>query len=134
MTFSKYLLIHQLKNKYVQVIPKITVEGKNLNELSAGQKGTFYLCLKLATQLFSGPIIFDQPEDDLDNDFITNQLIDLFKDIKKYRQVIIVSHNANLVVNADSEQVIIANNNQENLSYSSGSLKMYRLILRSAEF
>jgi hypothetical protein len=112
-----------IKNKYIQVIPKITVEGKNLNELSAGQKGTFYLCLKLATQLFSGPIIFDQPEDDLDNDFITNHLIDLFKDIKKYRQVIIVSHNANLVVNADSEQVIIANNNQESLSYSSGSLE-----------
>jgi ABC-type lipoprotein export system ATPase subunit len=112
-----------IKNRYVQVVANITVDGKNLNELSAGQKGTVYLCLKLATQLFSGPIIFDQPEDDLDNDFITNQLIDLFKEIKKYRQVIIVSHNANLVVNADSEQVIIANNTDEKLSYESGSLE-----------
>lgn len=111
------------KNKYTYVIPYITVEGKNLNELSAGQKGTVYLCLKLATQLFSGPIVFDQPEDDLDNDFITNQLIELFKEIKKYRQVIIVSHNANLVVNADSEQVIIAKNNSEKLSYESGALE-----------
>lgn len=112
-----------IKNKYVQVVANITVDGKNLNELSAGQKGTVYLCLKLATQLFSGPIVFDQPEDDLDNDFITNQLIELFKEIKKYRQVIIVSHNANLVVNADSEQVIIANNVNEKLSYDSGSLE-----------
>jgi ABC-type lipoprotein export system ATPase subunit len=112
-----------IKDKYVQVVANITVDGKNLNELSAGQKGTVYLCLKLATQLFSGPIVFDQPEDDLDNDFITNQLIDLFKEIKKYRQVIIVSHNANLVVNADSEQVIIANNTNEKLSYDSGSLE-----------
>lgn len=112
-----------IKNKYVHVVANITVDGKNLNELSAGQKGTVYLCLKLATQLFSGPIVFDQPEDDLDNDFITTQLIDLFKEIKKYRQVIIVSHNANLVVNADSEQVIIANNTTEKLSYESGSLE-----------
>lgn len=111
------------KNKYIYVIPFITVGGKNLNELSAGQKGTVYLCLKLATQLFSGPIVFDQPEDDLDNDFITNQLIELFKEIKKYRQVIIVSHNANLVVNADSEQVIIAKNSSEKLSYESGALE-----------
>ena len=112
-----------IKNKYIQVIAEITVDGKNINELSAGQKGTVYLCLKLATQLFSGPIIFDQPEDDLDNDFITNHLIDLFKEIKKFRQVIIVSHNANLVVNSDSEQVIIAKNTSEKLSYSSGSLE-----------
>jgi hypothetical protein len=112
-----------IKNRYVQVVANITVNGKSLNELSAGQKGTVYLCLKLATQLFSGPIVFDQPEDDLDNDFITNQLIDLFKEIKKYRQVIIVSHNANLVVNADSEQIIIANNIDEKLSYESGSLE-----------
>jgi hypothetical protein len=112
-----------IRNKYVHVVANITVEGKNLNELSAGQKGTVYLCLKLATQLFSGPIIFDQPEDDLDNEFITNQLIELFKEIKKYRQVIIVSHNANLVVNADSEQVIIAKNNSERLSYLTGSLE-----------
>jgi len=112
-----------IKNRYVQVVANITVDGKNLNELSAGQKGTVYLCLKLATQLFTGPIVFDQPEDDLDNDFITNQLIDLFKEIKKYRQVIIVSHNANLVVNADSEQIIIANNTDEKLSYESGSLE-----------
>lgn len=112
-----------IRNRYVNVVANITVGGKNLNELSAGQKGTVYLCLKLATQLFSGPIIFDQPEDDLDNEFITNQLIELFKEIKKYRQVIIVSHNANLVVNADSEQVIIAKNSSEQPSYLTGSLE-----------
>lgn len=112
-----------IRNKYMRVFAQITVDGKLLDELSAGQKGTVYLCLKLATQLFSGPIIFDQPEDDLDNEFITNELISLFKEIKKFRQVIIVSHNANLVVNADSEQVIIADNQGENLSYTSGSLE-----------
>lgn len=113
----------EIKNKYVYVIPDITIAGKSINDLSAGQKGTVYLCLKLATQLFSGPIVFDQPEDDLDNDFITNHLIELFKKIKEYRQVIIVSHNANLVVNSDSEQVIIAVNDDECLSYNVGALE-----------
>lgn len=111
------------RNNFIHVFPNITVGNRKLIDLSAGQKGTVYLCLKLATQLFSGPIIFDQPEDDLDNEFITNQLTDLFKEIKKYRQVIIVSHNANLVVNADSEQVVIAKNDCEELQYVSGALE-----------
>jgi DNA repair ATPase RecN len=45
------------------------------------------------------------------------------KKIKKYRQVIIVTHNANLVVNADAEQVIVAKNNDEILQYESGSIE-----------
>jgi predicted ATPase len=77
----------------------------------------------LATEAFSKPIIFDQPEDDLDNEFIISNLISLFKELKLYRQVIIVTHNANLVVNADAEQVIVASNNDGNLSYVSGSLE-----------
>lgn len=79
--------------------------------------------LKLASNLLSQTIIYDQPEDDLDNDFIISELVDIFKEIKKYRQVIIVSHNANLVVNADSEQIIVAKNENGVLSYYSGSLE-----------
>ena len=51
------------------------------------------------------------------------ELVPLFRDIKKYRQVIIATHNANLVVNADSEQVIVANNEGEILSYMTGSIE-----------
>ncbi|MDY3548935.1 hypothetical protein PG291_10005 [Riemerella anatipestifer] len=88
-----------------------------------GQKGTMYLKMKLATEAFSKPIIFDQPEDDLDNEFIINNLIGLFKELKKYRQIIIITHNANLVVNADAEQIIVAKNDNDKLSYISGSLE-----------
>lgn len=98
-------------------------QGKDLNKISVGQKGTVYLKMMLATEAFSKPIIFDQPEDDLDNEFIMSNLIDLFKDLKKYRQVIIVTHNANLVINADAEQIIIANNDKGKLKYISGSLE-----------
>lgn len=82
-----------------------------------------YVCLKLATDSFLKPFIFDQPEDDLDNNFIMNELVPLFRKIKKYRQVIIVNHNANLVVNADAELVIVAENNDENISCKSGSIE-----------
>jgi len=111
------------RSEYLRTVPNITYDGKGLDRLSVGQRGTVYLCLKLATDAFSKPIIFDQPEDDLDNEFIMNELIDIFKELKKYRQIVIISHNANLVVNADAEQVIIANNKEEKLSYKSGAIE-----------
>jgi len=113
----------RIRSSYLYVQPKITFDAKPLEKISVGQRGTIYLCLKLATNIFSQTIIFDQPEDDLDNDFIFKDLIEIFKEIKKYRQVVIVTHNANLVVNADAEQVIVATNTNEKLSYSSGSLE-----------
>ena len=101
----------------------ITSKNKNITKLSHGQRGTIYLQLKLAANIFSETIIYDQPEDDLDNEFIMSDLVSIFKKIKKYRQIIIVSHNANLVVNADSEQVIVAKNEDSTLSYIAGSLE-----------
>ena len=79
--------------------------------------------IKLATDTFGLPFVFDQPEDDLDNDFIANELVKMFTDIKKYRQVIIVTHNANLCVNADADQIIVAANKDEILSYATGALE-----------
>ncbi|NPV11922.1 MAG: hypothetical protein HPY57_09055 [Ignavibacteria bacterium] len=118
-------LFFNLKERkdYLYVIPEIKFMDKTLDQLSVGQRGTLYLLLQLATNAFSSPLIFDQPEDDLDNEFITKELVDLIKELKKYRQIIISTHNANLVVTADSEQVIVANNEDECLSYFSGSLE-----------
>lgn len=116
------------RGEYLKTLPKITYDGRKLKRLSVGQRGTVYLCLKLATDAFSKPIVFDQPEDDLDNKFIVNELIDIFRELKQYRQIIIVTHNANLVVNADAEQVIVAKNENEKLSYESGSLENVGII------
>ena len=113
----------QTRNQYIQVLPQLTYQNKTIDKLSAGQKGTLYLRLQLATNTFSTPIIFDQPEDDLDNKFIIDELVPLLKDFKKYRQIIIATHNANLVVGADAEQVVVANNEGEKLSYTSGSIE-----------
>lgn len=114
--FKKY-------NSFISHEIVVTSKGKPITKLSHGQQGTIFLRLQLASRAFSETIIYDQPEDDLDNDFIMRDLVDIFRKIKRYRQVIIVSHNANLVVNADSEQIIIAENVEGILEYVSGSLE-----------
>lgn len=111
------------RSAFLRVEPVISYGGRPLERLSVGQKGTVYLCLKLATQAFTQPLIFDQPEDDLDNEFIIEELVEIFRGIKQFRQVILVTHNANLVVNADAEQVVVAENTNGVLKYTSGSLE-----------
>lgn len=111
------------RKQYIKVLPELTYKNKTIDKLSAGQKGTVYLRLQLATNAFSTPIIFDQPEDDLDNKFIVTELVPMMKKLKRYRQIIIATHNANLVVGADAEQIIVANNEDEILSYTSGSIE-----------
>lgn len=118
-----YLFSPESIKKYLYVNAEFEYKGKTVDKLSVGQRGTFYVCLKLATDPFGSPFVFDQPEDDLDNDFIMTQLVPLFRNIKKYRQVIIVTHNANLVVNTDAEQIIVANNDSEVISYDAGALE-----------
>lgn len=121
--FLKTLFSRDVRDKYLRVMSKITYMGKKPEQLSVGQRGTFYLCLKLATNTFGSTLIYDQPEDDLDNNFIVKELVPLLRKIKKYRQVILVTHNANVVVNADSEQIIVASNVGERLFYASGSIE-----------
>ncbi len=118
-----YLFTPNMINQYLKVNASFTYKTKSVEKLSVGQRGTFYVCLKLATDPFGSPFVFDQPEDDLDNDFIMRDLVPLFREIKKYRQVIIVTHNANLVVNTDAEQIIVAHNENEIISYTSGALE-----------
>ncbi len=55
------------------------------------------------------PLLIDQPEDDLDSTSIYDVLVEYLKQRKIERQIIMVSHDANLVVGADSEQVLVAN-------------------------
>ena len=66
------------------------------------------------------PFIFDQPENDIDHRYIQERLVDLFSKIKNYRQIILSTHNANLVVNTHAEQVIVANNTSGEITFESG--------------
>lgn len=102
-------------------------EYKSLDKLSLGQKGTVLLKFYLSSGN-NCPILIDQPEDHLDNDFIYSDLVETIRNAKKKRQIIIVTHDANLVVNGDSEQVIIARYSDEKIDHAlSGSLENPRI-------
>ncbi len=122
-SFLEYFLSNKNRMNYLKVIPVVYYKEKTLDKLSGGEKGTLHLRIKFATGLFNTPLIIDQPEDELDNMFITKELVMLLKRIRKYRQIILVTHNANIVVNSDSDQVIVANNVEGKISYISGSLE-----------
>ena len=79
--------------------------------------------LRLSLQTTSGPIIIDQPEDDLDNDFLAHHLVDLIHQAKKNNQLIFVSHSANLVVHGDSDLIHVLGTKED----ESGKGKCYRL-------
>ena len=92
----------------------------SFKDASAGQQATALLTVLL--NQVGIPLLIDQPEDDIDNRAV-DQIIKNIWEAKKKRQLVFTSHNANLVVNADAEQVIVASNNEEKLSYISGSLE-----------
>lgn len=71
--------------------------------LSDGQRNTAALALLLTQK--GGPLVIDQPEDELDSSFVFQELIPMLREIKPKRQVIMATHNANLPVNGDAELV-----------------------------
>jgi len=87
----------------------IIKDGDSLQDMSEGKKGIVVLQLYLSLSKSDCPILIDQPEDNLDNRTVYIELNDYIKQCKQRRQIIMVSHNANLVVNTDAENVIIAN-------------------------
>jgi hypothetical protein len=84
--------------------PDGTLAGSLLKrELSAGQKSTIILSLLLAKG--NGPLLVDQPEDQVDSAFITQDLLPVIREAKRRRQLIFVTHNANIPVNGDADLV-----------------------------
>ncbi len=77
---------------------------QKLNELSTGQKATAVLLLLLLDS--DAPLIVDQPEDDLDNRFITEGIVPRMREVKQRRQFIFSTHNANIPVLGDAEMIL----------------------------
>lgn len=87
----------------IKVLTKTTPQKEiPINQLSDGQKHTILLTIALLAES-NDPLIIDQPEDDLDNAFIFSSVVSTLRYIKERRQVIIVTHNANIAVLGDSE-------------------------------
>lgn len=94
---------------HIAVRYEIAYDGVDIRKLSPGTRGIVLLLLYLA--LDDGddrPLIIDQPEENLDPKSVFDELVSLFITAKAKRQVIMVTHNANLVINTDADQIIIA--------------------------
>ncbi len=109
-----------------------------INSMSPGKKAL--VLLELIVNLENGqcPILIDQPEDDLDNRSIYNDLVKYLKTKKHERQIIVVTHNANVVLGADAEEVIIANqdakeleNHSKRFEYRSGAIENVSQVLEA---
>lgn len=107
-------------------------KSDDIATMSPGKRGLVLLNLILHLSNASHPILIDQPEDNLDNRTIYDQLKDFVRQKKRKRQIIMVTHNANLVVAADAECIIVANQAGQQLNttadnyrfeYFSGSLE-----------
>ncbi len=94
--------------------------------MAEGKRAFVLLVLKLERGEENCPLLIDQPEDDLDNRAIVKELVTYLKKQNKKRQVFIVTHNANIVVASDSENVIIANEHDSENSNPNSTKYYYR--------
>lgn len=94
---------------HITVRYEISYDGVDIRKLSPGTRGIVLLLLYLALDDSDDrPLIIDQPEENLDPKSVFDELVALFIAVKAKRQVIMVTHNANLVINTDADQIIVA--------------------------
>ncbi|KAF0245610.1 MAG: hypothetical protein FD180_1478 [Planctomycetota bacterium] len=115
---------------HVRISYGIRFEGTEIEKLSSGTRGIVLLMLYLGLDdQDDRPLLIDQPEENLDPQSVFEVLTEYFKLVRKRRQVILVTHNANLVVNTDADQVIIASGVRDQLGslpsirYEAGALE-----------
>ncbi|RWA98232.1 TrlF family AAA-like ATPase [Mesorhizobium sp.] len=126
MRFAKWLF----STEHIQIEYGIDYEGTDITKLSPGTRGIVLLLLYLALdEADHRPLIIDQPEENLDPKSIFDELVGLFIAAKAKRQVIMVTHNANLVINSDADQIIVASAGPHSpgelppITYESGGLE-----------
>jgi hypothetical protein len=105
---------------------KLRWSGKDLDQLSPGEKGTLLLIFYLLIDKRDNPLIIDQPEENLDNQTVYEILVPCLREARHKRQVIIVTHNPNLAIVCDADQVIhcrIDKINKNRVTYTSGAIE-----------
>lgn len=100
--------------------------NKELNQLSPGERGTLLLVFYLLVDKDDIPLVIDQPEENVDNQTVYDLLVPCVKEAKQRRQIFIVTHNPNLAVVCDAEQIIWADLDKKNnyvMRYVSGAIE-----------
>lgn len=112
--------------EYLEPEYSLMLDGKDLNQLSPGERGSLLLVFYLLVDKSDIPIIVDQPEENLDNQTVYRLLIPVIKQVKKRRQIIMVTHNPNIAVVCDAEQVVhaaIDRAHGNSITYTPGSIE-----------
>jgi RecF/RecN/SMC N terminal domain len=95
----------ELAEQRIDDAVSIRLNGRAVDELSPGQRSSAMLPLIALAE--TGPLIIDQPEDNLDNAMVGNTLTRILAELKEQRQIIVSTHNPNIVVGGDAEQVVV---------------------------
>ncbi|EOS18146.1 hypothetical protein C804_06567 [Lachnospiraceae bacterium A4] len=122
--------IRELLSDWNYISYNVKMENDYISQMSPGKKALVLLKLLISMADSKCPILIDQPEDDLDNRSIFDELIPFIREKKIIRQIIVVTHNANVVLGGDAEEIIVANQNGNNspnycyrFEYRSGSIE-----------
>jgi len=103
----------------------MALNGKPLRQLSPGERGILLLVFYLVVDIGEEPLIIDQPEGNLNNQSIFEHLVPVFLAAKRRRQIIIVTHNPNLAVVCDADQIVHCEHREDTheLVYEGGALE-----------
>ena len=101
----RLLKIIELAEQPIDDRVSISLNGKPVASLSPGQRSSAMLPLIALAE--DNPLIIDQPEDNLDNAMVGKILTRILADLKEQRQIIVATHNPNIVVGGDAEQVVV---------------------------
>ncbi len=123
--------VHQLYDfifnaEYLQPVYNLKLGSKTLEELSPGERGALLLIFYLILDNDDIPLIIDQPEENLDNESVYFILVHFIKKVKENRQIIIVTHNPNLAIVCDADQIInmqIEKENKNTVRFISGAIE-----------
>lgn len=115
------LLTYKVPNKI-----DIFYNGKELTKHSLGQRASA-LIIFILTQKDNDVIIIDQPEDDLDNQTIYNEVIKELIELKSKTQFIFATHNANIPVLGDCEQIVVCDYEEDKINTEIGSIDNHKI-------
>jgi ABC-type lipoprotein export system ATPase subunit len=128
--WAEQIIAWLFSTDHIKTRYSLQYEGTDIRQLSPGTRGIVLLLLYLVIDSEDDrPLIIDQPEENLDPKSIHDELVGHFREAKGRRQIIIVTHNANLVVNTDADQVIVASRSEHRpdnlpvMTYESGGLE-----------
>ena len=128
--WTKNIFQWLMSTEHISVEYFIQYEETDIDQLSPGIRGIVLLLFYLAIDGDNDqPLIIDQPEENLDPKSIFEELVPIIRKAKLTRQIIIVTHNANLVINTDADQIIIAESEKKvsseipTISYTIGALE-----------